>query len=407
MNLVRDRRGLGASRLRSGLPQVSALLAHRAAIELLAGLAVVASIRPFSGLQSALGLVDLVAAATTLPLLLIYAGEIPRFLKWIAASSSVIFVSGLLHGVDIVSSVRPLAFAAILGLAILSGDAKRFARAAYYGVAAVVTLQLLGSLFGLGRRLDSLSSGGPVDGRLVGWPFAVHPNEIAMMSGAVLTIATTRLLDRGGSRIDVASAAVAAVALITSESRTAAVAAAASLLTAWVISSMKHSRWRSLSAGFVLLAILVFPLTGAVRDFTGERFESGDGSQLSGRTRAWSVVVDDALDDVSIGLIGVGPKGVTVPVEGISRPTQGVDNGYLVLLRMGGVVASALFAVGLGSALRRVTRHGFWGSHAMETTALGAFILIGSLAQSELVLLSPATLLFWSYVSACSAEHAR
>lgn len=234
------------------------------------------------------------------------------------------------------------------------------------------------------------------ESRARGFPIDSHPNELGAVAALLLVLEVHVWRERRvpwefSVRDTIADAflvVVPVIALVATSSRTAAITA---LVGLGVFALCNRATWRWLLVGLVVLTpVLVVSevQSDSVSGIFEERYESSDGSLLSGRTRAWRIVLE-RLDDPTLGpVFGHGPSQTLVPTPGVARPEQGIDSGYFLSLSIAGIIgafAVAMFVVLAGRsawALRTVRP---------DVPALFAMLVVNALGQSEIAIIGPLT----------------
>jgi hypothetical protein len=298
---------------------------------------------------------------------------------------------------------------AVLALIALNTPAKRRGRDLSVGMAAAILLGIAvlllvgaGSLFDSVHAVPDNVSARMMTNRFWGGPgLFYHPNSLAgLMAVAAIRIGFDRAM-AAWQRLGVA--ALAAMVLSISDSRTGFVFAAAAAITHLGLVLLRRgddvdrlptrAGWLSVGTPFVVLAIVV--TIGGGSDFLlRDRFADNQGDVTSGRTDTWRKVwvdwkhagwAEKAFGDARTSRAVVERLDDGNPVEG-PRKQLNTDNAAVGAFRRGGVLGAAAFLLGLGLLLWHAVRRRPDGTLPATWFTIGAFAVVPTIATEDWVL---------------------
>jgi hypothetical protein len=305
------------------------------------------------------------------------------------------------------AGVFTLAVLAVIAITTAAGRNGRREQDLSIGIAAAILLGIAalllvgsGSLFDEVHAIPDNASARQMTNRFWGGPgLFYHPNSLAgLMVAAGIRVGFDRAV-AAWQRFGVA--ALAALVLSISDSRTGFVfAAAAALAHAALVLWRRHtdldgagrlgrSAWIAVATPFAVL-LIVITLGGGSKFLLRDRFDDGAGV-TSGRTDTWRQVwvdwkhagwAEKAFGDARTSRAVVTRLDDGNPAEGPRRQLN-TDNAAVGAFRRGGVLGAGSFVLGLGLLLWHAARRRRDGSMPAAWLTIGALAIVPTIATED------------------------
>jgi O-antigen ligase len=294
----------------------------------------------------------------------------------------------------------PLLRVVRLGLAIaiplllwswLAGRPQQFLRAHRLAYLLVGLVVVAGLAVAPGYAWDGGGSFG-AGGRLQGVLLPMLPPRVGEIGAVLVGLTAIALVFRQARRLPGSIVIGLGLSLVVlSRTRTAAAGLIVGLLVAFAI-TRRHRLGRRGLAALLVLVLLAVPLFAPIRSWAVREQDSERLSSLTGRTLAWSAVLEQQSSWRTIMLgHGLGNKGVLLRRGEGDFDVMAIDNGWLALFWETGWLGVGVVLLALLSALVGVVR-----APTPAVRAAGGFLLVyvavSSITETGLSDLSSQTL---------------
>jgi O-antigen ligase len=294
----------------------------------------------------------------------------------------------------------PLLRVVRLGLAIaiplllwswLAGRPQQFLRAHRLAHVLVGLVVVAGLAVAPGSAWDGAGSFG-AGGRLQGVFLPMLPPRVGEIGAVLVGLTTIALVFRQARRLPAGVViGLGLMLIILSRTRTAAAGLLVGLLLAFGI-TRRHRLARRGLAALLVLVLLAVPLFAPIRSWAVREQDAQRLSSLTGRTLAWSAVLEQQSSWRTVLLgHGLGNKGVLLRRGEGDFDVMAIDNGWLSLFWETGCLGVGVVLLALLSALVGVARA---PTPAVRAAAgfLLVYVAVSSVTETGLSDLSSQTL---------------